>query len=121
MRRLRKYAPLSAPVRLVQRKDPKCWFGGTGSGASGRERVYDRVKGYALTFHQYEGEERVGVARFRIVIDSRLTLSEKWDVIVHEWAHCLDRQTRAWSKDCHDARWGQCYAKAWKASTTWEY
>ncbi len=56
------------------------------------------------------------VHSYRIAIDSRLSLSEKWECLIHEWAHCIDRGTRWNPSDCHDTRWGQCYAKAFQAS-----
>lgn len=98
MRRLRKHAPLCAPVRLVQQKN--VWCNG------------ELVLGIACT--------RIASGKplsFRIVIDSRLSAGERWDVIVHEWAHCLDWGTRFVElKNCHDARWGQHYSRAWRAS-----
>lgn len=61
--------------------------------------------------------ERGRVVRFRITVESRLSLAEKWDVVTHEWAHCLDRARRPREvKDCHDGRWGQAYARAFRAS-----
>lgn len=76
------------------------------------------VLGYAGYRRHWSKSGKPGrVLRHRIVIDSRLPLGEKWDVLIHEWAHCLDRETRPKRpKDCHDARWGQCYSKAFKAS-----
>lgn len=97
MRRLRRGAPLSKPVRLVQRPGVRMdgrWVLG--------------YAGYRL--------RRGRVVSFRIVVDSRLPPGEKWDVVVHEWAHCLDRERRPRCRDPHDSRWGQHYARAWRAS-----
>lgn len=98
MRRLRTNAPLSAPIRLVQQRNPKC----------GR----DTVLGY-MAWRAKNGR----ATSFRIVVEERLPLGEKFEVVVHEYAHAIDRDTRPrMVKDCHDARWGQCYSRAFKAS-----
>lgn len=100
MRRLRRNAPLVAPVRLIQKPGVRC--GG------------QLVAGCACYRQKWPSGK---VVRFRITVDSRLSRAEKWDVIVHEWAHCLDRGTRPKQpKDCHDARWGQCLSRAYRAS-----
>lgn len=103
MRRLRKHAPIGYPVRLVQKKNPVC-------------RGYGIVPGYASV--TLRGGR---VIRGRIVVDPRLPIGEKWDVIVHEWAHLLDRERRTHRlKNCHDARWGACLARAFVAATTFD-
>ena len=104
MRRLRKRAPTKAPVRLVQQR-------GVRSGG-------EWVLGYAAYRRTWSRRGRPGrIKSHRIVVDSRLPLVEKWEVVVHEWAHCLDRMTRPRQpNDCHDARWGQCYSRAFRAS-----
>lgn len=99
MGRLRKKAPLQAPVRLVQQKN--CVCGGY------------LVLGYAAARYRYPAKKPVA---FRITVDPRLSIGERWEVVIHEWAHCLDRATGRRPSDCHDARWGQHYAKAFRAS-----
>lgn len=97
MARLRKNAPLKAPVRVIQRKGVFC-LGGPVLGYAWYSGSITRVTGY------------------RIVIDSRLSAAEKWEAVLHEYAHCLDRETRSGPKDVHDSRWGQCFARAYRAS-----
>jgi hypothetical protein len=98
MRRLRKHAPVGAPIRLVQ---------GTDLRVDG-----ELVLGYLRW--RVVGER---VEAFRLCVDRRLPPGEKHEVIVHEWAHALDRSTRPRKPaDCHDGRWGQCFARAFRAS-----
>lgn len=99
MRRLRKHAPLCAPVRLRQQKDPKCW----GELCIGRMDTRAR---------------RGRIVGFTLVLEVRLPKGEKWDCIVHEWAHGLDRAKRHWKrpKDCHDSRFGVEWARAFRAA-----
>jgi hypothetical protein len=56
------------------------------------------------------------IVRFHIAIDSRLSLGEQWEVLVHEYAHCLDRESRLRCRDRHDCRWGQHFSRAFRAS-----
>lgn len=102
-RRLRKHAPTKAPVRIIRQRGVRC------------------DGGLVLGVISYKIHWRGGcprrIERYRIVIDSRLSAGEQWDCLVHEWAHALDRETRPKRpKDCHDSRWGQCYARAFRAS-----
>lgn len=98
MRALRSGAPLSAPVRVVQKLNPAC---------NGQV-----VLGYAGT-RVAKGKP----VRFQIVLERRLPAGEKYEVIVHEYAHCLDRDSRPHPvKECHDSRWGACYAQAFRAA-----
>lgn len=55
-----------------------------------------------------------------ITIDPRVSQSEQWEIVVHEWAHCLDRDSgRVHAlRDCHDTRWGQHYSRAYRASVS---
>ena len=106
MKRLRKYVPLPVSVRLVQ-QNGDVYLG------SGKDR--QKVLGKAGCRMQ-NGK----LVSFRITVDSRIPNGEKWEVIVHEWAHCLDRATRPVSRDCHDTRWGQHYSRAFKASVNWD-
>jgi len=102
MRRLRKHAPLPVPVRIVQRRSPRI--------------CGDLVLGYC--HRTLKGGPKPRARRFLIVVEERLSLGEKYEVIVHEYAHCLDRVKRPLDvKDCHDSRWGACYARAFRAST----
>jgi len=103
MRRLRTRLPLHAPVRLIQRRGVR--FG----------------SGFCLALAVYRQPWRRGHAlrpvSYNIVIDSRLSHGEKWECVVHEYAHCLDRDTRhKRPREVHDARWGICFAKTFRAS-----
>jgi hypothetical protein len=103
MLKLRKHVPLRAPVRLVQRP---------GVRSSG-----EYVLAYAWYKQRWTPHGLKRPVRYRIVIDSRLPIGEKWECVVHEYAHCLDRDRRPKRpKDCHDARWGQCFARVFRAS-----
>lgn len=104
MRRLRTHAPVSVPVRVVRRRGVRLQTG-------------EYVLGYMSRRQRWKCGKPLKADRFLIVFDSRLPAGEAWDCVVHEYAHCLDRDTRYLSpKDCHDARWGRCFAKAFKAS-----
>jgi hypothetical protein len=104
MRRLRKNAPLRVPVRLVQRRGVRC----SGEWVLG------------VVSHRRRWLKRGGWSRptgYLIVIDERMPLGEKWAVVIHEYAHCLDREKRWWRvKDCHDSVWGRCYSRALRAT-----
>lgn len=98
LRRLRRHEPLCAPVRVAYR--------------AGVRSDGEWVLGYAGWRRNWRSKR---VTRFNIVIDSRLPRGEQWEVLIHEWAHCMDvRWPRP--RDCHDARWGQCFARAFRAS-----
>ena len=105
LRRLRKHAPVPYPVRVVYRKRPTMFLEGKVQSVHGYTRVI------RTTTHK--------PVRFRIVLDSRFSREHQWDVLVHEWAHVLDRTRRGQRlKDCHDSRWGAAYSRAFKASVT---
>jgi len=51
---------------------------------------------------------------FEITIDSRLSWEATWQVLPHEWAHCL-----AWNEDHptvtdHDPQFGLAYSHVWE-------
>lgn len=98
MRRLRKHAPLCAPIRVRQQIDPRC------HGELCIGRMDTRVR-----------RRDQKVMHFTLVLERRLSAGEKYDCVLHEWAHALDRATRLNPKDCHDTRWGQCYSRAFNA------
>ena len=100
--RLRKRLPLRVPVRLVWRKDPRC--------------AGEIVLGYAAYRYAWSRGKRGRLQRCWIVLDPRLSAGQAWDALIHEYAHCLDRQSRKTPKDCHDTRWGQCYSRVFRAS-----
>lgn len=104
LRRLRKRLPLKAPLRVRQ--------------SVGVKNDGDWVLGTAAYKQKWLGGRKKGKPQwFVITVDSRLPPGEKWECVVHEYAHCLDRGTR-WNrpKDCHDTRWGQCYSRVFRAS-----
>lgn len=104
MRRLRKHAPLSVPVRLRYRENIRC-----------QGDLVPAMASYRI------GLKSGKMRSCWITVDPRLPLGEKWEAIVHEWAHCLDRESRTGNlRDCHDARWGQCYSRAFRASVTFD-
>ena len=94
------------PVRVVYRKRPTMFWEGSAQ----------PVDGYT---HWVVSTRSRKPVRFRIVLDSRFSREHQWDVLVHEWAHVLDRTKRGVvTKDCHDSRWGAAYSRAFKASVT---
>lgn len=99
LRRLRKHAPLSAPVRLRQAPNLTC-------------RGEPCVARMSYRFDR----RRSRVVAYTIWVDPRASLGERWEWVIHEWAHGLDRGLRLYPKDCHDTRWGQHYARAFNAS-----
>lgn len=103
LKRLRARAPASAPVSIVFKHGVR--FG---------ESLVLGVTSYRVRWRR---GKPLPPERFRIEIDSRLPRGEQWEVLIHEWAHVLDRGTRPKPpKDCHDSRWGQCYSRAFRAS-----
>lgn len=99
LRRLRKHAPLKAPIRVRHVKDPMCW----GEPCIGR----------LDSLNYSRGRPR----RFALILEARLSRAEKWDILIHEWAHALDRGSRKVTrKNCHDSRFGQHWARAFRAS-----
>lgn len=103
MWRLRHRLPLKAQVRVRQQVGVRCdgkW-----------------VLGVAAFRRQWTRRGWGKIVRFRITIDSRLPPGEKWEVLVHEYAHCLDQERRRRRpKECHDGTWGRCYSRCYLAS-----
>ena len=73
MRRLRTHVPLRAPVRLVQRR--------------GVKNANEFVLGYAAYRQPWMRGRRSRPKSYRIVVDERLSLGEKWECVIHEYAH----------------------------------
>jgi len=44
-----------------------------------------------------------------------ITWTERYDALIHEWAHCLAWNANHQTLEFHDAMWGVAYANAYNA------
>ncbi len=92
LRELREICPPLVPVRTRRRKLKDCM-------------------GYTSLTHSSEGDELP--LYFVITLDIDLSWEATWQLLVHEWAHCLAwRQDHANVTD-HGAEFGLAYAQVW--------
>lgn len=55
-------------------------------------------------------------SHFIIVIDSKMSWDATWQILVHEWAHCIAWQGMQETVEDHGPEWALAFAKCYQES-----
>lgn len=91
LRDLREFCPTVVPVRV-------------------RRVPLDDCLGYAVARHTAEGH----LSHFYVALDSQQSWDSMWQVLVHEWAHCLAWHEGHETVDDHGPEWGLAVARVYQ-------
>lgn len=90
---LREFCPTLAPVRV-------------------RRRPLSDCLGYTSII--FDDDERL--SHFNVVIDSRMSWDATWQILVHEWAHCIAWHDGHETVDDHGPEWALAFALCYQES-----
>lgn len=77
-----------------------------------RRRPLSDCLGYTSII--YDKKERI--SHFNVVIDNRMSWEATWQILIHEWAHCIAWHEGHETVEDHGPEWALAVAKAYQES-----